>query len=209
MKRKIPRYPMTETSVQNEFNSIEEQITQTLEKLNPEVIEASKNADPDRDSAFLYQYYVPWFSPEFKETETYKEIRKTIGSSVPAGRVYEYFMDSANVGNELLAEQKRRVTEMIEIEKTLAARLLKLKESLNEIRPLVKALNNPLLDDKAKSALCFFESMLKISRAQGNIDKKDIPSVLANAGYCTYALLGGEARQISINEFKNTKGTKS
>lgn len=195
---------MTETSVQNEFNSIEEQITQTLEKLNPEVIEASKNVDPDDHCDFLNQY-VCWFSPEFKETETYKEIKRLMGTSVNAGKIYEYFMDSANIGNELLAEQKRRLSEIERIEKTLAARLLKLKESINEIRPLIEALDNPVLDDKAKSALYFFESMVRISRNLGIIDNKDIPSVLANAGYCTYALLGGEARKISINEFKTPK----
>ncbi|MBQ4430121.1 MAG: hypothetical protein II877_01360 [Synergistaceae bacterium] len=100
-------------------------------------------------------------------------------------------------GKTLIQEARLQVNEMSNIVISLSKEYNELKEKIDAVAgallDIAKAQeeHGALTDEKARNALVFYSALLKMNESAGARGSESVE----NAGYVTYAYLGGQARR--------------
>ena len=132
---------------------------------------------------------------EMKEQLIAAGLTKQQANSILTEAVVSYLVNADE--KTLVQEAQRQVHEMSDIVKSLRKEYFTLKEKIDAVAGFLLDIAQAqeeggiLTDDKAKNAATLYAALLKMNERAGARGKDSVE----NAGYVTYAYLGGQARR--------------
>ena len=133
-------------------------------------------------------------------------LTKQQAQNATAEKVLTYFMDKDS--QTLINEAKNQVTEMRETVEEARNEYLLIKRELDKVAGILIDIDKAqkefgiITDEKAKNAISLYSALINISTRAGATGT----DAVTNAGYVTYAYLGGQARRNS--EYSRTENNK-